>query len=79
LSFRIGSTLAVIGVTVGELVGGNQGLGVLLVQAQGQGDTAAALVTIVMLTLIGIIAYGIVVYVEGRVLHYIPRASKVQA
>ena len=76
---RIGSTLAVIGVTVGELVGGNQGLGVLLVQAQGQGDTAAALVTIVMLTLIGILAYGIVVYVESRVLHYIPRASKVQA
>lgn len=75
---RIGSTLAVIGVTVGELVGGNQGLGVLLVQAQGQGDTAAALVTIVMLTLIGIFAYGIVVYIEGRVLHYIPRASKVQ-
>ena len=33
---RIASTLAVIGVTVGELVGGNKGLGFLLVDAEGQ-------------------------------------------
>lgn len=76
---RIGSTLAVVGVTVGELVGGNQGLGVMLVQGEGQGDTAAVFVTIVMLTLIGILAYGAVVLVENRVLHYIPRASQVRA
>src|SRR5574343_315552 len=38
---RIASTLAVIGVTVGELVGGNQGLGFLLVFFEGQGNTAA--------------------------------------
>ncbi len=76
---RIGSTLAVVGVTVGELVGGNRGLGVLLVQGEGQGDTAAVFVTIVMLTLIGILAYGAVVFLEGRVLHYMPRASQGQA
>lgn len=76
---RIGSTLAVVGVTVGELVGGNRGLGVLLVQGEGQGDTAAVFVTIVLLTLIGILAYGAVVFFEGRVLHYIPRASQGQA
>lgn len=72
---RIASTLAVIGVTVGELVGGNLGLGFLLVDGEGQGNTAAVFVTIAMLTLIGIIAYAGVVWAEKRVLHYLPRAS----
>ena len=72
---RIGSTLAVIGVTVGELVGGNLGLGFLLVSSEGQGNTAAVFVTIIMLTLIGIAAYGVVVWAEQRVLHYLPKAQ----
>ncbi|CAN5674465.1 ABC transporter permease [soil metagenome] len=71
---RIASTLAVIGVTVGELVGGNQGLGFLLVDGEGQGNTAAVFVTIVMLTIIGIAAYGAVVWTENKVLHYMPKA-----
>lgn len=71
---RIASTLAVIGVTVGELVGGNKGLGFLLVDGEGQGNTAAVFVAIAMLTVIGIIAYGAVVWVENKVLHYMPKA-----
>jgi NitT/TauT family transport system permease protein len=71
---RIGATLAVIGVVVGELVGGNLGLGYLLVMGGGQGNTAMVFVAILLLTLIGIVAYGAVILVERRVLHYIPRA-----
>ena len=37
---RIGSTLAVVGVVVGELVGGNMGLGYLLAFGEGQANTA---------------------------------------
>jgi NitT/TauT family transport system permease protein len=73
---RIGSTLAVIGVVVGELVGGNQGLGYLLVYFEGQGNTAAVFVVIGMLTLIGILAYYAVVFLETKVLHYIPKAER---
>jgi len=72
---RIASTLAVIGVTVGELVGGNLGLGFLLVDGEGQGNTSAVFVTIAVLTLIGIVAYAGVVWAEKRVLHYLPRAA----
>jgi NitT/TauT family transport system permease protein len=72
---RIGSTLAVVGVVVGELVGGNLGLGYLLVFGEGQGNTAMVFVTILLLTLIGIVAYGAVIFVERHVLHYIPRAK----
>jgi NitT/TauT family transport system permease protein len=76
---RIGSTLAVIGVTVGELVGGNKGLGFLLVDAEGQGNTAAAFVAIAALTAIGILAYAVVAMAERRVLHYLPRAHAATA
>ncbi|MGE5147267.1 MAG: ABC transporter permease subunit, partial [Candidatus Eiseniibacteriota bacterium] len=70
---RIGSTLAVIGVVVGELVGGNTGLGYLLVFGEGQANTAMVFVTIILLTLIGIIAYVAVILLERRILHYMPR------
>lgn len=72
---RIAATLAVIGVTVGELVGGNKGLGFLLIDGEGQGNTAAVFVSIAALTLVGLLAYWAVVWLERRVLHYIPRAS----
>jgi NitT/TauT family transport system permease protein len=72
---RIASTLAVIGVTVGELVGGNKGLGFLLVDGEGQGNTAAVFVAICALTLTGIVTYGAVVWAERKVLHYLPRAA----
>jgi NitT/TauT family transport system permease protein len=72
---RIGSTLAVVGVVVGELVGGNLGLGYLLVFGEGAGNTAMVFVTIIMLTAIGIAAYAAVALTERRVLRYLPPAE----
>ena len=73
---RIASTLAVVGVVVGELVGGNLGLGFLLSFGEGQANTAMVFNAIVLLTLIGIVLYGAVAMIEARVLHYIPRAMR---
>lgn len=73
---RIAATLAVIGVVVGELVGGNTGLGYLLSFGEGAGNTAMVFVAIILLTLIGIVLYGIIVLIEGRVLHYMPARSR---
>jgi NitT/TauT family transport system permease protein len=72
---RIGSTLAVVGVVVGELVGGNQGLGYLLTFGEGQANTPMVFVSIVMLTVVGGIAYLAVILIERRVLHYLPARS----
>jgi NitT/TauT family transport system permease protein len=70
---RIGSTLAVIGVTVGELVGGiNRGLGFLLLSGETQGAPLVFL-AILVLTIIGIVAYCAVILAERSVLHYMPR------
>ena len=70
---RIASTLAVIGVVVGEMVGGNSGLGYLLVFGEGQANTAMVFVTIILLTVIGIVAYLVVIAGERVVLHYMPK------
>jgi len=72
---RIASTLAVVGVVVGELVGGNMGLGYLLSFGEGQANTAMVFVAILMLTLVGGITYLAVILIEQRVLHYLPRRS----
>ena len=72
---RIASTLAVVGVVVGELVGGNMGLGYLLSFGEGQANTAMVFVAILMLTVVGGIAYLAVILVEQRVLHYLPRRT----
>ena len=73
---RIGSTLAVIGVVVGELVGGNTGLGYLPTYGEGAADTPMVFVAIILLTIIGIIAYLAVILLEKRVLHYIPQHGR---
>jgi NitT/TauT family transport system permease protein len=73
---RIASTLAVIGVVVGELVGGNMGLGYLLVFFEGQGNTSGVFLVIGALTVIGILAYYGVVLAEKRVLHYLINAQR---
>lgn len=71
-SLRIGATLAVIGVVVGELVGGNFGLGYLITFGEGQANTPMVFVCILLLTLIGGIAYVAVILIEQRMLHYMP-------
>ena len=72
---RIASTLAVIGVTVGELVGGNTGLGYLISFGGGQANAAMVFNAIILLTVIGIILYSALTRVEARLLHYILRTE----
>jgi len=73
---RIAATLAVIGVVVGEIVGGNTGLGYLLTIGDGLGNTAKVFVAIIMLTVVGIALYGAIVLIENRVLHWLPARSR---
>ncbi len=75
---RISATLAVIGITVGEMVGGETGLGYLISFGQGQADTAMVFDSIALLTVIGIVMYWAVTVVERRVLHYVPKSHELR-
>ena len=72
---RIAATFAIIGVVVGVMVGGNMGLGFVLVIAEGAANTSLVFVSIIMLTIVGIITYVLVILAEKRVLHYMPKAD----
>jgi NitT/TauT family transport system permease protein len=57
---KIAVTLAIIGAIIGEFVGGDHGLGYLIVVANQQLDTALAFGAMFLLSLMGIVLYGII-------------------
>ncbi len=65
---RIGATLSVIGAVVGELVGADRGLGFLINVGRGQYDTALVFVAVFDLIALALALYGMVAWVEARVL-----------
>jgi NitT/TauT family transport system permease protein len=61
---KISTTLVIIAALVQEFLGGNNGLGYLLVAANGNLNTPLMLATVVVVTVIGFVFYGIVQVLE---------------
>jgi NitT/TauT family transport system permease protein len=74
---KISITFAVVGAVVGEFVGGQGGLGYLLLIANGNMDTALLFAGIVALTLLGIVLFALIGLIERLVLppHAVERAT----
>jgi NitT/TauT family transport system permease protein len=74
---KISITFAVVGAVVGEFVGGQGGLGYLLLIANGNMDTALLFAGIVALTVLGVVLFLLIGVVERLVLppHAVERAS----
>jgi NitT/TauT family transport system permease protein len=74
---KISITFAVVGAVVGEFVGGQGGLGYLLLIANGNMDTALLFAGIVALTLLGIVFFALIGLLERLVLppHAVESAS----
>lgn len=68
--------LALTGAVVAEFVGAQRGLGVLLLQAQANLDTAGMFAVIIVLALIGLSGNLIVVSLERRLLYWIDHRHK---
>jgi NitT/TauT family transport system permease protein len=65
---KVGVTMAMIGVVVGEFITAQHGLGYIIMFAAGAGETATVLAAIVLLCVIGLGLYGIVGLAEWLVL-----------
>jgi len=61
---RVAMALSVIGAVVGEWVGANHGLGYLMLHFENRGETTALFATVAVLTIIGIILFFLVGFVE---------------
>lgn len=62
---RVAITLAVVGAVVGEYVGANRGLGALVIVMQGNFDTPLMFAIFVYLTVIGIVLYKMMQWLES--------------
>jgi NitT/TauT family transport system permease protein len=65
---KVGAILAVAGAIVGEFLGSSRGLGYLMLQVQVTLDTAAMFMAVIMITLIGVVLYGMVIGLERLVI-----------
>jgi len=61
---KVGAILAVAGAIVGEFLGSDKGLGYLMLQVQVTLDTPAMFMAVIMITLIGMLLYGLVLLLE---------------
>lgn len=65
---RVAVVLALVGAVVGEFIGASQGLGALIIAAQGSMDTALMFAALVLITVIGLLLYETALLVERRLL-----------
>jgi len=61
---KVAAILAVAGAIVGEFLGSDRGLGYLMLQVQVTLDTAAMFMAVILITLIGMVLYGMVILLE---------------
>ena len=61
---KIAATLAVTGAVVGEFVGANEGLGYVILQANGNVDTAMLFAALIIMCVIGIVLFAIIEIAE---------------
>jgi NitT/TauT family transport system permease protein len=72
---KISITLAVVGAVVGEFVGGDSGLGYQLMIANGNLNTPLLFAGVVALTILGVILFSLVEFLERLAMPYRDRGS----
>ena len=61
---KVAAILAVAGAIVGEFLGSDKGLGYLMLQVQVTLDTPAMFMAVILITLLGVVLYGLVLLLE---------------
>lgn len=61
---KVAATLAVTGAVVGEFVGANEGLGYVILQANGNIDTAMLFAALIIMSLLGVLLFAIIQVAE---------------
>ena len=65
--------LALVGAVVGEFIGASHGLGALIIAAQGSMDTPLMFAVLVLISLLGLLAYQATLLLERWLLRpYLP-------
>lgn len=65
---KVAATLAVTGAVVGEFVGSNSGLGYVILQANGNIDTASLFVALIIMSVVGVLLFALLQVMERFVI-----------
>lgn len=65
---RVAVVLALVGAVVGEFIGAGRGLGALIIASQGSMDTPLMFAVLAIIAAFGLIAYGLTLLLEKRLL-----------
>jgi NitT/TauT family transport system permease protein len=76
---NMAAAFSVVGAVVGEFVGAQAGLGVLILQMEAQADSGGSFAVCVVLSVIGIVLTGLLRRIERRVLHWMPADTSQRA
>lgn len=71
---KVAAILAVAGAIVGEFLGSDKGLGYLMLQVQVTLDTPAMFMAVILITLLGMLLYGLVLLLERL---FVPKDARV--
>ncbi len=74
VGLKIAITFAVIGAVIGEFVGSEAGLGYLILASTSQSNTPLAFAALLVLTIMSIILYYLVEYIEQRAVPWAPKS-----
>ena len=66
-------SFSLIGVIVGEFIGAEHGLGRVIVEAEGRGDSTDMMLAMIVLMIVGIILAAVVRRVQDYLLRWQPR------
>lgn len=69
---NMAAAFSVVGAVVGEFVGAQAGLGVLILQMEAQMDTGGSFAVFIVLSVIGIVLTSLLRRIQQRVLHWMP-------
>ncbi len=69
---NMAAAFSVVGAVVGEFVGAQAGLGVLVLQMEAQMDTGGSFAVLIVLSVIGVVLTAALRWIQQRVLHWMP-------
>ena len=72
---KVAVTLAVIGAIVGEFAGAQAGLGYMIQFASTQMETALVFAALVEVSVLGLLFYYVIEFIEWRYVDWVPRAD----
>ena len=74
VGLKIAITFAVIGAVIGEFVGSESGLGYLILVSSSQARTPVAFAALVILTIMSIVLYYVIEFIEKLTIPWAPSA-----